>query len=146
MTQLTWCMLVLTRNLYAGILWPHHSWRDKHQSLRNSKQQTVLVKHHSLTRVKFTALCKQLMAKTIYIQFSKQNHKYPILTILNKNLFPPICIHVHTHTHTYIYIHMVRTEEPFKIHKLFTTVKPQYDAQIWHGKATQRYATFLHIW
>ena len=39
----------------------------------------------------------------------------------------------------------VCAEKPFKIHKLFTnlitTAKPWYDAQIWLGKATQRYAT-----
>ena len=37
-------------------------------------------------------------------------------------------------------VHRVCTEKPFKIHKLytnlFTTAKPQYDAQIWHGKTT----------
>ena len=42
---------------------------------------------------------------------------------------PEWCISAHS-------LFRVRTEKPFKIHKLFTTAKPQYDAQIWHGKAT----------
>ena len=46
-------------------------------------------------------------------------------------------------------IFWVCTEKTFKIHKrfrnLFTTAKPQYDAQIWCGKATQRYVTLPHI-
>ena len=54
-------------------------WNNEERAVYLQLLSIILIKHHSLTRVKLAALYKQLDEKLTYVHFVKQNFEYRVL-------------------------------------------------------------------